>query len=65
MVVSAGNSGPRCSTVDRAPTHYEKSFVVGATDYQSDALASFSSRGPVQVDRSGRMKPDICAPGGN
>jgi len=63
FIVSAGNSGPRCSTIDRAPTHYEKSLVVGATDYQNFNLASFSSRGPVTVDRSNRTKPDITAPG--
>jgi serine protease AprX len=65
MVVSAGNSGPRCSTIDRPPTHYEKSFVVGATNYNSTAIASFSSRGPVKVDRSDRLKPDVTAPGVN
>jgi len=63
MSVSAGNSGPRCSTVDRAPTHYEKSFTVGATDFNSTRIASFSSKGPVTVDRSNRRKPDIVAPG--
>jgi subtilisin family serine protease len=29
----------------------------------SDNISSFSSRGPVTVDGSGRMKPDISAPG--
>jgi len=63
MSVSAGNSGPGCSSVDRAPTHYEKSFVVGATDFNNTNIASFSSRGPVRVDGSNRRKPDIVAPG--
>jgi serine protease AprX len=63
MVVSAGNSGPGCSTVDRAPTHYEKSWVVGATGFNVSAITGFSSRGPVRVDQSNRRKPDVTAPG--
>lgn len=61
-VVSAGNSGPSCSTVDDPPAIYEESFVVGATD-PSNRIAAFSSRGPVTVDASGRMRPDVAAPG--
>jgi subtilisin family serine protease len=63
MVVSAGNSGPRCSSVDRAPTHYAKSLVIGATAFNATRLASFSSKGPVKVDNSNRRKPDLTAPG--
>ena len=44
---------------------YEASFSVGATISASDNLASFSSRGPVTVDGSNRMKPNISAPGVN
>src|SRR5262249_39889084 len=29
----------------------------------SDNIASFSSRGPVTIDGSGRLKPDVSAPG--
>jgi serine protease AprX len=29
----------------------------------TDTIASFSSRGPVTVDGSNRIKPDICGPG--
>lgn len=61
-VVSAGNSGPRCHTVDAAPAIYAEVFSVGAVDDSGD-LASFSSTGPVMVDGSGRTKPDIVAPG--
>ncbi len=61
-VAAAGNSGPLCSTVTDPPAIYEESFVVGATD-SSNALASFSSRGPVTVDGSGRLRPDVAAPG--
>jgi len=37
---------------------------VGATD-STDDIAYFSSRGPVTVDGSGRMKPNVSAPGDN
>jgi subtilisin family serine protease len=62
VVVSAGNDGPGCSTIVDPPAIYDASFTVGATD-GSDALASFSSRGPVTSDGSGRAKPDLSAPG--
>lgn len=62
VVASAGNSGSGCSTVSDPPAIYEPSFSVGATD-NSDNIASFSSRGPVTVDGSDRLKPDISAPG--
>ena len=62
VVVSAGNSGSACSTVTDPPAIYDASFSVGATD-SSDNIAGFSSRGPVTIDGSGRMKPDISAPG--
>lgn len=62
VVASAGNSGNNCSTVHDPPAHYDASFTVGATN-SSDGIASFSSRGPVTVDGSNRLKPDISAPG--
>ncbi|MDX1688209.1 MAG: S8 family serine peptidase [Candidatus Promineifilaceae bacterium] len=64
VVVSAGNSGPFCETVDDPAAIYDASFTVGATS-SSDSIAVFSSRGPVTVDGSGRPKPDISAPGVN
>jgi subtilisin family serine protease len=63
-VVAAGNSGSSCSSVLDPPGIYDESFVVGATDV-SDFLASFSSRGPVTIDGSNRLKPDVAAPGVN
>jgi subtilisin family serine protease len=60
---SAGNSGPGCSTVNDPSAIYDEVFSVGALTTGSDSLASFSSRGPVTVDGSGRVKPDIAAPG--
>ncbi len=62
VVVSAGNSGSSCSSVSDPPAIYDASYSVGATS-SSDTIASFSSRGPVTVDGSNRMKPDISAPG--
>jgi len=62
VVTSAGNRGPSCESVDDPAAIYDASFTVGATT-SSDAIASYSSRGPVTVDGSGRPKPDISAPG--
>jgi subtilisin family serine protease len=61
-VHAAGNSGPGCSTVNTPAAIYDASFSVGATT-STDAIAIFSSRGPVTIDGSGRLKPDISAPG--
>jgi uncharacterized repeat protein (TIGR01451 family) len=62
VVVAASNSGPSCSTIIDPPSFYDASFTVGATD-SGDNIASFSSRGPILVDGSNRLKPDISAPG--
>ncbi len=65
VVVSAGNDGrDGCNSIRNPAAIYEASFVVGATDI-ADTLANFSSRGNVLVDSSGRMKPDVVAPGVN
>jgi len=65
VVVSAGNDGPGCGSVNNPAAIYDVSFSVAATTGTSstDVLAGFSSRGPVTVDGSGRLKPDIGAPG--
>ena len=62
QVVSAGNDGDVCSTIAFPLAVYEESFTVGATDVE-DAMASFSSRGPVLTDLSMRVKPNVVAPG--
>ncbi len=61
FVVSAGNEGPECSTV-WSPATADEAFSVGAID-RYETITGFSSRGPVLLDESGRVKPDVVAPG--
>src|SRR5947207_6116163 len=63
MMSAAQNAGPACSTVQNPPGIYEATYSVGALNTGTDTIASFSSRGPVTADGSGRIKPDITAPG--
>ncbi|SPF04133.1 S8 family serine peptidase [Streptomyces sp. MA5143a] len=58
-VVAAGNSGPRSYTVS-PPAAAEGALAVGAAG-GDDAVASFSSRGPLFGDHG--VKPNIKAPG--
>lgn len=60
FVAAAGNDGSSCQSILDAPSTYDSAFVVGATD-ATDAMASFSSRGP--VSRANRVRPDVSAPG--
>src|SRR5262249_54358119 len=63
-VVAAGNDGGRgCSSVVDPPALYDASYSVGAFSAITGEIASFSSRGPVTIDGSNRLKPDITAPG--
>lgn len=62
VVASAGNSGSDCGSVEDPIALYDAAYSVGAVD-SSGELAPFSSVGPVEVDGSGRIKPDIAAPG--
>jgi serine protease AprX len=69
FVAAAANDGPGCSTITAAPAIYDASFTIGATD-STDALASFSSRGPVlgrprTSPGASLIKPDVSAPGVN
>ena len=70
VVVSAGNNGNACGRIDAPPSMFESSFAVAATAIQDtldgqfmDAIASYSSWGPITIDNSNRLKPDISAPG--
>ncbi len=62
VVASAGNKGSSCGSVNQPIATHDSSFSIGAHD-SFGRIASFSSRGPVLVDASGRPKPDISAPG--
>ena len=68
MVASAGNDGPACGSIDNGdaagpPSYYAAAYTVGALDTGTDTIADFSNRGPVTIDQSNRIKPDITAPG--
>jgi subtilisin family serine protease len=62
VVVSAGNSGSGCNTIDTPAAMYEASFTVGWTN-SSDGISGSSSRGPVRIDGVDRLKPNVAAPG--
>jgi subtilisin family serine protease len=62
VVVSAGNSGPSCSTVNEPPSIYSEAFSVGGYNI-SNQLASFSSRGPATYYDPDLLKPNLSAPG--
>lgn len=62
FAAAAANDGPSCGTITQPPAIYDASFVVGATD-TNDALAGFSSRGP--VTGVSLIRPDASAPGVN
>lgn len=63
VVVSNGNfGGGGCNTTYGPPAYFEESFSIGATR-DDDRIAGFSSRGPVTIDASNRIKPNVSAPG--
>jgi subtilisin family serine protease len=62
VVVAAGNGTASCGSIADPPAISAQVFTVGATN-NSDAIASFSLIGPVSVDGSNRIKPDVVAPG--
>ncbi len=62
VVASAGNSGSACSTITDPPALYADAFSVAAHS-SSNTIANFSSRGPIAIDGSGRLKPDVSGPG--
>ncbi len=62
VVVSAGNDGANCGKVQNPASIFEGSFTVGASN-NVDTLGGFSSAGPVMVDGSMRLKPNVVAPG--
>jgi subtilisin family serine protease len=63
VVASAGNKGLQgCESITDPIAIYDASTTVGAHD-RNGQLAGFSSLGPVTADGSGRIKPDLTAPG--
>ena len=62
FLAAAGNDGFACGNIFFPPAIYDASITVGATD-MSDLHPFFSSPGPVTVDGSWRLKPDLSAPG--
>ncbi len=62
VVVSAGNDGASCSTLNHIPAIYEGSFSVGANQ-SNDMISGFSSNGPVINYKEVRIKPNVVAPG--
>lgn len=62
VVVSNGNFGGPCDRTYGPPAYFEESFSVGSTQ-ESDTISNFSSRGPVTIDGSNRVKPNVSAPG--
>jgi hypothetical protein len=63
VVSSVGNNGYYgCESVTDPLAIYDDVFSVGAIDRFGE-LAPFSSLGPVTIDGSKRVKPDLVAPG--
>lgn len=62
VVASAGNDGAGCSSLKHTIALFDDVFTIGAHNV-GGYIAAFSSRGPVTIDGSGRLKPDISAPG--
>jgi serine protease AprX len=61
-VVSAGNAGPSCGTINDQPaTHSDLTLTVGAYNHRNQQIANFSSRGPSILDQ--KVGPDLTAPG--
>jgi subtilisin family serine protease len=62
VVASAGNEGPGCGTIEAQPaTASNVTLSVGAYNHRNGSIASFSSRGPSDLD--GQTGPDVTAPG--
>ena len=59
--IAVGNSGPDAKTIG-IPACAEHALTVGSWGLLDNAVAYFSSRGSTL--QAGRVKPDICGPGG-
>jgi subtilisin family serine protease len=61
FVTGAGNDGPACSSIV-SPGLSGDALTVGSSG-KNNLIAPSSSRGPIIADGSGRIKPDVLAPG--
>jgi subtilisin family serine protease len=61
-VVAAGNGSASCGSINTPPATSPDVFTIGSTT-NSDVKSSFSLIGPVTIDGSNRLKPDLMAPG--
>lgn len=62
VVVSAGNEGSGCSTIQDGPAFNTNHVLsVGAMDHRTNKIAGFSSRGPSTYDNL--IGPHVAAPG--
>lgn len=62
FVAAAGNSGSSCGSITDPPAYFAGSLTVGNSRLDN-TINNSSSRGPITIDGSGRMKPDLSAPG--
>lgn len=62
VVVSAGNDGAACSTLNHIPALFDGSFTVGSVK-EDLQISGFSSNGPVVNYKEVRVKPNVVAPG--
>lgn len=62
FVAAAGNSGSSCGSITDPPAYFAGSLTIGNSRLDG-TINSSSSRGPITIDGSGRMKPDLSAPG--
>jgi hypothetical protein len=64
VVASCRQLGQRLRQRREPPAIYDAAFTIGAVNIFGE-VEGFSSRGPVVVDGSYRLKPDVVAPGDN
>jgi hypothetical protein len=64
VIVSNGNFGPACETTYGPPAYFQESYSIGSFRF-NDTISGFSSRGPVTIDSSFIVKPNVVAPGSN
>ena len=60
VVAAAGNTGPRCGSIEDPPAPYADVLHRGRGGRAPRTVADFSSRGPAA---GGAAKPDVVAPG--